>query len=95
MDNINFTADRFVEPDYSVTISLNEIDIIVNGKNEEDARQQLANSILEYAQEFYDNYSYYSSAPNRNSHIPYVFKVLIDDDVVSLGERIVCRDGKN
>ena len=95
LDNFKFTATKFVEPDYSVTLSLNEIDIIENGKSEEEARQRLARSIMEYAEEFYNNYSYYSSAPNRKSHIPYIFKVLIYDDIDRLGDNIICQDGKN
>lgn len=95
LDNFKFTASKYIEPDYSVTLSLNEIDIIENGKNEEEARLHMAKAIMEYAEEFYNNYSYYSSAPNRKSHIPYIFKVLLNDDIESIGEDIICQDGKN
>lgn len=90
-----FTADRYVEEDGSVTLSLNEIDLVENAMTETAAKQLLAESIMEYAMEYYNNYSYWSAAPNRKKHIPYIFKALIMDDVEELGESIVCQDGEN
>jgi hypothetical protein len=90
-----FTAERYVEDDGSVTLSLNEIDLVENAATESEARRLLAQSILEYAAEYYENYSFYSKAPNRKKHVPYIFKALIMDDVDELGESIICRDGKN
>ena len=90
-----FTADKFVEDDGSVTLSLNEIDLVENAPTEPEARKILAQSIMEYAVEYYGNYSFYSKAPNRKKHIPYIFKALIIDDLDKLGESIVCHVGKN
>ena len=90
-----FSADYFQETDGSVTLSLNEIDIVVNGKSEHEAKLKLAQSILEYSEDFYKNFKYWSSAPNRISHIPYVFKALILDDAKKIGDEITCRNGKN
>ena len=95
LDVYQFTAERFIEDDGSVTLSLNEIDLVENGPTEKETRELLAQSIMEYAAEYYENYSLYSKAPNRKKHIPYVFKALIMDDVKRLGESVVCRDGKN
>ena len=44
-----FTAVKYIEDDGSVTLSLNEIDLIENGRDEEEARLNLARSILEYS----------------------------------------------
>ncbi len=95
LDAYQFTADRFVEPDGSVTLALIEIDLVENASDETRARALLAASILEYSEEYYKNYAYWSTAPNRKAHIPYIFKALIMDDVQKLGECITCRDGKN
>ncbi len=56
------------------------IDLVENGRTEEEARLKMANALLEYANECYHNYAYYSKDPNRRSHIPYIFKALIIDD---------------
>lgn len=90
-----FTANKFVEDDGTVTLSLNEIDLVENGTDETTAKLLMGNSILEYAMEYYDNYSLYSNSTNRKSHIPYVLKALILDDPQKIGETIQCQAGRN
>ena len=90
-----FTAKKIVEDDGTVTLSLNEIDLIENGKNEQEARLNLEKSILEYSIEYYNNYELYSHSPNRKKHIPYIFKALIVDNPEKIGEIIQCQDVKN
>ncbi len=48
----HFTAERYIENDGSVTLSLVEIDIIEHGKEEAEARFLLGNAILEYAMDW-------------------------------------------
>lgn len=90
----SFSAVRMEEEDGSVTLSLNEIDLVENGRDERDARSKLASSILEYAEDYYSDFSYWGSAPNRKSHIPYVFKALFIGDIQKIGESIRCQAGK-
>lgn len=90
-----FTAEKFAEEDGTITLSLNEIGLVENAPTESEAKKMLARSIMEYAAEYYGNYSCYSKAPNRKKHIPYIFKALIIDDIDKLGESIICHDGKN
>lgn len=90
-----FTAEKFIEEDDSVTLSLNEIDLVENASSEKAARRLMAYAIMDYASDFYKDYSYWSSASNRRGHIPYIFKALIMDDVDRLGESIICQNGKN
>ena len=91
----SFTAMKYVETDVSVTLSLNEIDLIENGETEQLARLAMARAILEYAQEYYQNYNLYSHTPNRKEHVPYVFKALIMDEPAKIGEIIQCQDGNS
>ncbi len=91
----DFTANKYVEEDGSITLSLNELDLIENAPTEEKVKKLLAESILDYAVEFYNEFSLWSVAPNRKSHVPYVLKALIIDDVQKIEECIVCRAGKN
>lgn len=90
-----FTANRYVEDDGSITLSLNEIDLIENGENEQAARVALGNAILEYSADYYNDYALYSHSLNRKGHIPYIFKALIMDSPEKIGESIQCQDGKN
>jgi len=89
-----YNAKKYTEEDGSVTLSLVDIDIVVNDHDEVSAKKRLAENIKEYAEEFYEEFSVWSSAPNRKSHIPYIVKALtLNTDEIS--EDIVCQNGKN
>ena len=89
-----FVAKKYQEDDGSITLSLVDIDIVANAPDETSAKKRLAAYIKEYAEEFYDEYEYWSKAPNRKAHIPYVFKALtLDIDDIAGG--IKCQGGKN
>jgi len=88
-----FSADEFIEEDGSVTLSLNEIDLVENGKNKEDAVLNLAKSILEYAEDYYNDFSDWAVG-DRKAHIPYVFKALIINSIEEIGGLITCHPGK-
>lgn len=90
----NMPAIKFVEEDGSITLSLNEIDLIENGTDETTAKWALGRAILNYSTEYYNNYAFYSRSPNRKGHIPYIFKALIMDNPKLIGESILCQDGK-
>ena len=90
-----FTATKYVESDNSVTLSLNEIDLVENGKDDQEARLNMGRAILEYALDYYNDYEIYSHSPNRNKHIPYIFKALIIDNPEKIGDILQCQDGKN
>lgn len=94
LSGYTFTANKYIENDGSVTLSLNELDLVENGLNEKDALHKLAQAILEYAINFYDEFNVWSVAPNRKPEIPYVFKALILSDIPKIGECIKCRDGR-
>jgi hypothetical protein len=91
----HFTAIKYIEKDGSITLSLNEIDLVENGPDEQTARLNLAKAILEYSLDYYNEYEVYSRSPNRKKHIPYIFKALIIDDPEKIGEILQCQDGKN
>lgn len=90
-----FTVLRYVEDDGSITLSLNEIDIVENGKNEQEVRLNMGKAILEYALDYYNEYEIYSRSPNRKKHIPYIFKALIIDNPEKIGDMLQCQDGKS
>ena len=90
-----FTALKYIEDDGSITLSLNEIDLVENGKDEQEARLNMGKAIFEYALDYYNEYEMYSHSPNRKKHIPYIFKALIMDNPEKIGDMLQCQDGKN
>lgn len=90
-----FTANYFREEDDSITLSLNEIDLVVNGTDVEDARTKMALDLKEYADDYYAEFSYWSSSTNRKSQWPYVLSVLLrEENFEELKEIIPCPVGK-
>lgn len=95
LDGYKFECTMYKEDDGTITLSAIALDIIENGNTEDEVKVNMAKSILEYAEDFYREYDLWSSAPNRKSHIPYVFKALLLDDIGKIGELIRCQVGKN
>ena len=89
------TIKKYIEKDGSITLSLNEIDLIENAKTEEEAKIKLGKAILEYASDYYNEYELYSKSPNRKNHLPYIIKALIVDDPERIGNLLVCLDCEN
>ncbi len=94
LSGYSFSAVKYIEEDGSVTLSLNELDLVENGIDDNEALLLLAKSILEYSVDFYNDFNMWSVAPNRKREIPYVFKALVLDDVSKIGACIKCQDGK-
>lgn len=90
-----FSATKYVEGDGSITLSLNELDLVENAPTEQAALEALAQSILDYSVDYYNDFSYWSVAPNRKAHVPYVLRALMLDDVHKIGECISCQAGTN
>lgn len=94
LEAYHFSAVKYIEEDGSVTLSLNEIDLVENGADEGEARLKLGKAILEYSLDYYNEYERYSHSPNRKKHIPYIFKALIIDNSARIGDMLQCQDGK-
>jgi hypothetical protein len=88
-----FTANELIEDDGSVTLSLNEIDLIENGEDKQDALAKLSHAILEYSEDYYNDFSYWARG-DRKQHMPLVFKALILNDVDKIRGLIQCHRGE-
>ncbi len=64
-----FRAKKYIEDDGSVTLSLEEIDLVVNGFDEQNALDKLIEEIKEYFYEFIEEKNVWMNATNRRSHI--------------------------
>jgi len=89
----SFTSNVFIEDDGSVTMSLFEIDIVENAPTEQEVIRKLADAILEYSKDYYNDFTYWARG-HRKTHIPYVLKSLILNDIEKIGGLITCRRGK-
>ena len=93
LEQYTFNAELILEENGTTTISLDEIDLIENGDNEQEAILKMAYGILDYSIEYYQEFGLWYSATNRKHHLPYVFKALILNDINKIGDLIKCRHG--
>ncbi len=93
-ETLKFNVSLFEEEDGSFTGTLEELDLIENAPSKENCLLSLLEAMKEYAQDFYNEFTLWSSAPNRKKHIPYVLKILSSSDSRLL-EDMICRNGKS
>lgn len=67
--------------------SIKEIEFIVgDGASLEELRLELAYQLLDYSQEYNENYPEYFNAPNTKNHAPFVIRLLLEDDIQSIAK---------
>lgn len=93
LESCRFTAAVFIEEDGSVTLSLDQLDLIENDTTQDGAIKKLGAAILEYSEDFYSDYAYWARG-DRKKHIPYVFKALLLGDPEKIGGIVECRHGE-
>lgn len=76
------------EEDEDAYIASTDIfDVFASGFSIDEAIANLADELIEYAQEYMNNFQLYYNAPNRKSHFPYILRILTQknrDGVISL-----------
>ena len=95
LSSTRYECNVYKEDDGSYTASSATMDLAENADSKDAVFTALANSILEYAEEYYENYALYSNAPNRVSHLPYITKALLLGDVNQIKEELVCLNGRS
>jgi antitoxin YefM len=88
------TITIFTEDDQSVTAVIGELDLMTNAPTQEEVIRKLAQDAIEYAEDFYNDFEYWHSAPNRKAHLPYIMAILSRDPDEIIKELFVCQVGK-
>jgi hypothetical protein len=76
-----FKANYFNEKDGSITATLEGFNMVVNASDIETVNVELAKSLLEYAEEYFEEFQLYYSSTNRKQHFPYVLRILLSNDL--------------
>ena len=79
-DHLPISAIIYYEEDGTITMSLKEIDIVENADSIEDVIDLIADSLIDYAQEYMDSFSKYYNSANRKAHLPFILKVIAQPD---------------
>lgn len=80
LEGYRFKAEILPEDDGSITLSLEEIDLVVNGPDLDTAKNEMLAELISYSQDYFNDFQLYYNAPNRKGHFPYVLKVLLLED---------------
>lgn len=80
LESITFNVSFIPEDDGSFTGAVEELDLFDNAQSKDECLTLLLDGMKEYAQDFYNDFQFWSSAPNRKKHIPYVLKIFSESD---------------
>ena len=76
------TVEVWQEDDGSYTGVFKEIDLVINSKNMDSLEAELAKELIEYSEDYMNDFRFYYESSNRKSHFPYVFRTyLLSDDI--------------
>ncbi|WP_257988217.1 hypothetical protein [Bacillus sp. V33-4] len=89
-----FEAELLYEDDGSVTATIKGFDLVENGETADEAIDLLTEELVEYANEYQDNFKSYFQAPNRHDHFPYIMNVLVQDNIEGVKSLIRCPVGE-
>jgi hypothetical protein len=76
LDFYKLSLAIFREEDGSYTGSIDELDILGNAGTKEEIIEVMCDELIEYAEEYMENFDMYYHSSNRKSHFPYVYKVI-------------------
>lgn len=79
LSHFSLKPEIISEDDNSVTLSLDQLELYVNGNTLEEAIKILSDDLKFYAQDYVKRSQLFLHAPNRRSHFPYVLRVLLCD----------------
>lgn len=71
---------KYYQDDGMYIVELEDFDLFAQAATREEAIDNLAEELIEYATEYVDEIELYYAAPNRKKHLPYVLSVLLQDD---------------
>lgn len=80
LNKYKLTVEVKKERDGSYTGVLNKMDLMVNAGDMESLEHDLARELLEYSEEYMNEFALYYNSPNRKSHFPYVYRVMLAFD---------------
>ncbi len=81
-----FKLEVVQEEDGSFSGSLDVLDLVAHAATIENLRNELAHQMVEYANEYEDEFVLYFNAPNRRAHAPYVMSILLQDTVGNVAD---------
>jgi hypothetical protein len=93
--NITLNCIKYIEDDNSVTLSLEDFDIVVNEFSYDDAIASIIQDLKEYVSDYMDEPEYWSTDIKRKQQIEWLVKLFDMNNEDEIKDIITCRNGKN
>jgi antitoxin YefM len=74
------------EEDGIITATLQGFDLVVQGRNRAEVMTKLTVELIDYTQDYFNDFQLYYYSPNRQKHFPYIIKVLLADSFKQVEE---------
>ena len=74
------TVDVRQEEDGSYTGILKEIDLMANAADMKSLELELTRELIEYSEEYINEFRLYYNSPNRKNHFAYIYRTMLASD---------------
>ncbi|MBT9176779.1 MAG: hypothetical protein DDT20_01101 [Firmicutes bacterium] len=81
LPDLFLTLTYDIEDDGTYSGTIEEIGLCGNADTLSNLASDLAEQLMEYAQDYFTDFNKYFFSPNRRSHFPYVVKALAQSDI--------------
>lgn len=81
LEGFRFKALLFPEEDGSITITIDGFDLVANTSDREQAILKIAEELIDYAEDYLNQFPLYFKSENRRKHFPYIMKVALSEDI--------------
>ena len=76
LDSFRIKLQVIIEKDGSFTGIVEQLDLLGNAESEQSLIEELTTDLIEYSEEYMNNFNMYYNSPNRRNHFPYIYKVV-------------------
>lgn len=88
------TVDVRQEEDGSYTGILKEIDLMANAADMESLELELARELIEYSEEYINEFGLYYNSPNRKNHFAYIYRTMLASDDIEKVKKLFSFNSK-
>ena len=88
------TVDVRREEDGSHTGIINEIDLMANAADMESLELELARELIEYSEEYINEFGLYYNSPNRKNHFAYIYRTMLASDDIEKVKKLFTFNSK-
>ena len=75
LSEYKLTVEVEMEKDGSYSGVFNEMDLMANARDIKSLEDKLASELVEYSEEYMDEFKVHYYSPNRKNHFPYVYRI--------------------